>query len=221
MDKYITGALLLVPGFIALRVASLLGQPEDKSSNKEYIINYIVFGTLSNLLSVLIAVALGILPSDATMGEAASSFSVSSVIAYSALSVLSSVAVGAIWACLLEPRALSAMNWLGAKHGLDPYYNGSLLSHMFEDGKDHFLIIEKDGEDIGVGFYESLDHNTSAIALYEYPAYREELKAARAGKLSYLAKNLRTFYDASTGLLIYETEYPPEWAERAEQQVDA
>lgn len=216
MDKYIVGALLLVPGFIAMRVATLLGQPEDKASDKEYIISYIVFGTLSNLLSAFVATALGILPSWSTIDEAAASFTVSNIVVYSSLSVFVSAALGIIWACWLAPRALSAMNWLGAKRGLSPYYYGSLLSELFDDGQPHFIIVKKDGEDIGVGFYESADEKTQAISILEHPIYREWLKAARNGAVSPLSKIIRTFYDASTGLLIYETDFPPEWGEPAD-----
>ena len=216
MDKYIFGALLFVPGFITMRVATLLGQPEDKATDKEYIVSYIVFGTLSNLISVFASMAFGILPSGATIGDAVTSINVSSVVTYAALSVIVSVVVGATWACWLAPKALVAMNWIGAKRGLSPYYYGSLLSELFDDGQPHFIIVRKDGEDIGVGFYESADDKTQAISIMEHPAYREGLKAARNGAPSPLSKILRTYYDANTGLLIYETDFPPEWGEPAD-----
>lgn len=213
MEKYLTVVFLLVPGFLALQAATILGQTE-KESKTEYALSYIAFGTVGNLVTISIAVLVGILPSDTPLAHIAD-IPLWQSVALAGISIIASVCVGAGWAGWISDYALAAGNWLAAKRGMDPYYNGPLLVHMFEDGKPHFLIIKKDGEDIGVGFFKSVDHATQAIALYEHPAYRKELAAARAGTPSYLVNTLQTYYDANIGLLIYETEYPPAWGEAA------
>ncbi len=63
MEKYLTVVFLLVPGFLALQAATILGQTE-KESKTEYALSYIVFGTVGNLVTISIAVLVGILPSD-------------------------------------------------------------------------------------------------------------------------------------------------------------
>ena len=92
---------------------------------------------------------------------------------------------------------------------------------MLKDGKYHFVIVQKDGNDIGVGFVISVDNDTQSIVLADYPEYRTELHRARTGKPSYLANRIKTFYDAATGLVIYETEYPPTWAPERVQDAPA
>ena len=92
---------------------------------------------------------------------------------------------------------------------------GSLFHHLFNDGQPHFLIVRKDGEDIAVGFFDACSDpqdEKDELSVVEFPEYREEWDLVKKGeKDSYLHITLRTYVDASSGLTVIETQYPPEW----------
>lgn len=92
---------------------------------------------------------------------------------------------------------------------------GSLFHHLFNDGKPHFVIIRKDGEDVAVGFFHACSNpqnDKEELSITEYPEYREEWNRVKEGeKDSYLYITEQTYFDVSSGLTVIETQYPPEW----------
>ena len=91
-----------------------------------------------------------------------------------------------------------------------------MLNRIFDDGKEHFIIVRKDGEKIAVGFiYSASDpiDDTAEIVVTEYPEYRHELEKAEKDpdRPSYLKNILQTYIDVKNNIVITETEYPPEW----------
>lgn len=215
MEKVIMYMLFLLPGFLAMKTAIYLGKNINHEKTTDMILSYIAFGTFSNLLILLLSMIIGIVPYNDAIG---SPFITSPpawiVFAYGVVSIIVSIATGYVWAVWISKPILRIANRISWKNGSNMHYNGRLLDNMFDDGEDHFLIVQKDGEDVGVGFYMSVDNETRAIELCEYPAYRAELVKARKGKQSPLANRKRTYVDASAGLVIYETDYPKEWTRR-------
>ena len=66
-----------------------------------------------------------------------------------------------------------------------------------------------------MGFFDACNDpqdEREELSLVEYPEYREEWQRVKDGeKDSYLYNTVQTYVDASNGIIITETEYPPEW----------
>ena len=92
--------------------------------------------------------------------------------------------------------------------------SGSLLNRLFDDGSEHFVLVQKDGRDLAVGFIFSasdpFDEKTE-LAITEYPQYREELKKTREGKETPLSNTRQVYIDVENGIVITETDYPADW----------
>lgn len=224
LGKLIVYALLLLPGFIALKTAIVFGHHSDTRNNLDNILSYMVFGIVSNMIILWLASAVSFISADATWESLASqSTSVSFIVKYMFLSLLVSTLIGAAWSVWFHALVMKLINRINVKFGRNEYFTGSLLARLFDDGQKHFLIIQKNGQDIGVGFFYGLAVNQNGqteISLTEYPEYRVELNRARAGKPSYLANRLQSYVNSDNGTVIYETEFPPEWAELKQEPKD-
>lgn len=94
---------------------------------------------------------------------------------------------------------------------------GSLLNKIFDDGKEHFIIVRKDGKKVAAGFIFAASDpfdDKSELVITEYPEHHTELERAEkfSDRPSYLRNVLRTYIDIENNLVITETEYPPEWS---------
>ena len=79
--------------------------------------------------------------------------------------------------------------------------SGSLLNRIFDDGKEHFIIVRKGGEKIAVSFiYSASDpaNDNAEIVVTEYPECRTEWEKAEKDPVytSYLKNILQTHIDA-------------------------
>lgn len=215
-EKFIVYILLLLPGFIALKTANALGHHTYNRGNLDNILSYMIFGIVSD------TIILSLMSPASTWQELAEqSIYLSFVLKYLLLSLVISIFIGAAWSIFINKWLLQLSNRANVQAGKNEYFMGTLLQKLFDDGKRHFLIIQKNGQDVGIGFFYGLAVNQQGqteIALTEYPEYRIELHRARAGKPSYLANRLQTYINSDTGAIIYETEYPPEWAAVKQEQ---
>ena len=212
MDKLMFLALVLLPGFVAIKASGVIGTQWQRKGKTDIIFSYAAFSAATNCVILPVAMVLGILPDGATIESVTGALGVGQIATYLVVSNIVSVAIGAAWSLWIGRALLGRINRWNLKHGRASYSEDSALNHMLKDGKYHFVIVQKDGNDIGVGFVIGVDDDTQSIVLADYPEYRAELHRARTGKPSYLANRIKTFYDAATGLVIYETEYPPTWA---------
>lgn len=223
-EKIIVYILLLLPGFIALKTANALGHHTYNRSNLDNILSYMIFGVVSDTI-ILSLMSPAMSPASTWQELAEQSIYLSFVLKYLLLSLAISIFVGAAWSIFINKWLLKLTNRANVQAGKNEYFTGTLLQKLFDDGKRHFLIIQKNGQDVGIGFFYGFAVNQQGqteIALTEYPEYRIELYRARAGKSSYLANRLQTYINADTGAIIYETEYPPEWvAVKQEQRGEA
>ena len=222
MDKILFYGLLLIPGFITLKVAEHFGLNSNKRSNLDEILRYILVGSISVLLTVMVAKCLRFIPADIDFDTFIKWCNYPSFVAnYVALSVVVSVTVGCAWTYATKQLMRNA-NKINRKLGLNPSFSEPLPYHRWADGKDHFLIIRKGGEVLGAGFLYAMQNNRLdhlEIELTEYPEYKQELKACEAGNDSPLANVITTYIDTETGLVICETEYPAHWVQAVDSAV--
>lgn len=214
MDKILFYALLLLPGFVVIKVAEHLGLNGNKRSALDEILRYILVGGISVALTFELAQILHVLPWGVDFETFVSWCNYPGfVIFYFFLSILVSAALGIAWP-IIDRLAVKHANFINEKLHLNLTFFEPLPYHFWNDGKEHFLIIRKNGEDLGVGFLYALQTNRQdhlEIDLTEYPEYREELENSRKGWTSPLNNILHTYIDTDTGLVIYETEYPDNW----------
>ena len=215
MDKYIMAILVLMPGFLAINTAEKLGKTHTKKSGISLALEYAAY--TAAILLVTMSVSLlwpvgGVTMQQVAGGEMPLSF----YAALMAVSVVASIAAGAVWALFLSDWILKKINTVNKGHGKNiRWEEGSLFHRLFNDGKPHFIIVRKDGEDIAVGFFDACSDpqdEKEELSVTEYPEYREEWDFVKDGGIdSYLCSTKNVYIDVSNGLTIIETEYPPEW----------
>lgn len=214
MDKYVMAVLMLLPGFLAIGIAEKLGKAHAKKTGVSLVLGYAAYTI------VILLVTMGILSwtsdpptlQQVVNGEMQLSFYAAMVL----VSVVASIVSGAVWSIFLSDWVLDRCNAINVARGRNlRWEDSSLFHHLFNDGQWHFLIVQKDEKDIAVGFFCACgdpQNEKDEFSVAEYPEYREEWERVKKGeKDSYLYRTKQTYVDASSGLVITETEYPPEW----------
>lgn len=215
MDKYIMAILVLMPGFLAISTAEKLGKTHTKKSGVSLALEYAAYTVVILLVTMSISL-LWPVGSVTLQQVAGGEMPLSFYVALMAVSVVTSIAAGVVWALFLSDWILKKINTVNKGRGKNiRWEEGSLFHHLFNDGKPHFIIVRKDGEDIAVGFFDACSDpqdEKDELSVVEFPEYREEWDLVKKGeKDSYLHITLRTYVDASSGLTVIETQYPPEW----------
>lgn len=215
MEKYLMAILVLMPGFLAINTAEKLGKTHTKKSGVALALEYAVYTVV--ILLIAMSASLFWAADGTTMQQVAcGEMSLAFYAAFLATAVLASVVSGAAWALYLSDWVLGRCNAFNKARGKNiRWEEGSLFHHLFNDGRPHFIIVRKDGEDVAVGFFDSCNDpqdEKDELSVVEFPEYREEWDLVKKGeKDSYLYITLRMYVDASSGLTVIETKYPPEW----------
>lgn len=216
MEKYLALILLAAPGFIAERIANVLGVTSPKRGEFDSLAGYFSY----SFFAVIIAIGICALSGTIDLNEDWQGFtekfsSVGFTVEFLAITLLSAVFTGSAWALFGNNFFMRILNFVNVKTGRNKRHAaGNLLNRIFDDGKEHFIIVRKGGEKIAVGFiYSASDpaDDTAELVVTEYPEYRIELERAENGEPSYLKNILQTYIDIKNNLVITETEYPPEW----------
>lgn len=214
MEKYLMAILVLMPGFLAISTAEKLGKTHTRKSGVSLALEYAVYTVVILLIAMSVSLAWA---ANSTMQQIAQGeMPLAFYVAFLAVAVIASIASGAAWALYLSDWVLGRCNALNKGRGKNiRWEEGSLFHHLFNDGKPHFVIIRKDGEDVAVGFFHACSNpqdDKEELSITEYPEYREEWNRVKEGeKDSYLYITEQTYFDVSSGLTVIETQYPPEW----------
>lgn len=221
MDKYIMAVLMLMPGFLAISTAEKLGKTHTRKSGVSLALEYAVYTVV--ILLIAMSVSLVWAASTPMQQIAQGEMPLAFYAAFLAVAIAASIASGAAWALYLSDWVLDQCNALNRMRGKNiRWEEGSLFHHLFNDGRPHFLIVRKDGEDIAVGFFDACSDpqdEKEELSVTEYPEYRDEWDFVRDGGVdSYLCSTKNVYVDVSSGLTIIETEYPPEWISGGDQK---
>lgn len=218
MEKYLSLIILAAPGFIAERIAKGLGVTSPKKGEFDSLAGYLSYSFFTVLLAIVISALAGTIDLSEGWQDFTEKFSsVGFTVKMLLTTLFSAVVVGSSWALFGNKIFMGILNIINVKTGRNKRnMNGSLLNRIFDDGKEHFIIVRKDGEKIAVGFiYSASDpsDDASEIVVTEYPEYRAELERAEKepNRPSYLQRVLQTYIDVKNNVVITETEYPPEW----------
>lgn len=218
MEKYLSLILLAAPGFIAERIATVLGVTSPKRGEFDSLARYLSYSFFTILVTVAISALTGLVDLSENWQDFTEKFSsVGFTVKLLGITLFSAVIVGVSWALVGNKLFLRIFNFINVKAGGNKRnFDGSLLNRIFDDGREHFIIVRKDGKDIAVGFiYSASDpfDDNSEVVITEYPEYRAEWKKVTdTDQPSYLRNVLQTYIDIKNNLVITETEYPPEWA---------
>lgn len=218
MEKYLSLIILAAPGFIAERIATALGVTSPKKGEFDSLARYLSY----SFFAVIVAIAICAFTGAVDLNESWQSFTDKfSSVAFTAkllvITLIAAVIVGTSWALIGNRLFMRVLNFINVKTGRNKRnLDGSLLNRLFDDGKEHFIIMRRDDRTLAVGFiYSASDPSdgNSEIVITEYPEYRAELERAEKepDRPSYLKNILQTYLDVKNNLVITETEYPPEW----------
>lgn len=218
MEKYLSLIILAAPGFIAERIAAAFGVTSSKKSEFDSLAGYMSYSFFAVIVAIAISAATGAVDFSENWQDFTEKFSsVSFTVELLAITLLSAIIVGSSWALVGNQIFMRVLNFVNVKTGRNRRnLDGSLLNRLFDDGKEHFIIVRKDSKTIAVGFIYSAsdpsDGNTELV-ITEYPEYRAELQRAEneLDRPSYLRNVLQTYLDVKNNIVITETEYPPEW----------
>ena len=218
MEKYLSLILLAAPRFIAERIANVLGVSSPRKGEFDSLAGYLSYSFFSVLITVAISALTGIVDLSENWQDFTEKFSsVGFTVKLLLTTLFSAILVGSSWALVGNKLFMRVLNFVNVKIGKNKrHMTGNLLNKIFDDGKEHFIIVRRNGEKIAVGFiYSASDpsDDTSEIVVTEYPEYRAELERAENNpdRPSYLQNVLQTYIDVKNNLVITETEYPPEW----------
>ena len=218
MEKYLSLIILAAPGFIAERIATALGVTSPKKGEFDSLAGYFSYSFFAVIVAVAISAATGTIDISGSWHDFTANFSsVAFTVKLLAITLISAVIVGVTWALFGNRLFMRALNFINVKSGRNRRtLGGSLLNGLFDDGREHFIIVRKDDKTVAVGFiYSASDHydGNSELVITEYPEYRAELLRAenQPDRPSYLRNSLQTYLDVKNNLVITETEYPPEW----------
>lgn len=217
MEKYFALILLAAPGFIAEKIATVLGITSPKRGEFDSLASYLSYSFFALIIAIAISAASGIISLSEDWQDFTAKFSsVAFTAEFLIIALISAFIVGSFWALIGNNLVMQILNFINARTGKNKRnLDGSLLNRTFADGKEHFLIVRKDGKDVAVGFiYAASDpfDDNSEVVITEYPEYRAELKKVKeTDQPSYLRNVLQTYIDIKNNLVITETEYPPEW----------
>lgn len=218
MEKYLSLIILAAPGFIAERIATALGVTSSQKGEFDSLARYLSY----SFFAVIVAIAICALTGAVDLSESWQSFTDKfSSVAFTAkllvITLIAAVIVGTSWALIGYRLFMRVLNFINVKTGRNKRnLDGSLLNRLFDDGKEHFIIMRRDDRTLAVGFIFSASDpadGKSEIVITEYPEYRAELERAEKepDRPSYLKNILQTYVDVKNNLVITETEYPPEW----------
>lgn len=218
MEEYLSLIILAAPGFIAERISTALGVTSAKRGEFDSLARYLSYSFFTVIVAVTISALTGAVDLSDTWQDFTNKFSsVAFTVELLAITLFSAVIVGLTWALFGNVLFMRAMNFINVRSGRNRRnLDGNLLNRLFDDGREHFIIVRKDDRTIAVGFIYSAsdpaDGNTELV-ITEYPEYRAELQRAEnePDRPSYLKNILQTYLDVKNNLVITETEYPPEW----------
>lgn len=218
MEKYLSLIILAAPGFIAERIATALGVTSAKRGEFDSLARYLSYSFFTVIVAVTISALTGAVDLSDTWQDFTNKFSsVAFTVEFLAITLFSAVIVGLTWALFGNVLFMRTLNFINVRSGRNRRnLDGNLLNRLFDDGREHFIIVRKDDRTIAVGFiYSASDpaDGNSELVITEYPEYRAELQRAEnePDRPSYLKNILQTYLDVKNNLVITETEYPPEW----------
>lgn len=218
MEKYLSLIILAAPGFIAERIATALGVTSAKRGEFDSLARYLSYSFFTVIVAVTISALTGAVDLSDTWQDFTNKFSsVAFTVEFLAITLFSAVIVGLTWALFGNVLFMRTLNFINVRSGRNRRnLDGNLLNRLFDDGREHFIIVRKDDRIIAVGFiYSASDpaDGNAELVITEYPEYRAELQRAEnePDRPSYLKNILQTYLDVKNNLVITETEYPPEW----------
>ena len=183
MEKYLSLIILAAPGFIAERIATTLGVTSPKKGEFDSLAAYFSYSFFAVIVAIAISAATGTVDIVGSWHDFTAKFSsVAFTVNRLVITLISAVIVGATWALVGNRLFMRALNFINVKTGRNSRtLGGSLLNRLFDDGREHFIIVRKDDNIVAAGFiYSASDpaDGNSELVVTEYPEYRAELQRA-------------------------------------------
>ena len=215
MSGYHGKFFLLAPGFIACSTGFMLHDFPDKRDTLGVVMRYFTYSFFILPISLALAGVTGILPFWSTM-ETWDAMNAESLILLFAVVLFVSVIIGMSWPLIIRPAMLRQMNRINVKLGKNLVFLGArLFDEFFDDGRNHFIVVERDGKVQTMGMYAGAsapDAEKMELAVYAYPEYKEWFDRVQEQEEDHPLKHCKTVYMCpEDNIIIREYEYPAEW----------
>lgn len=217
LEKYLLFILLSAPGFISKRVSECLGDTPPKRGEFESVMVYCSYSMFSASLTLLVAWGMGLYSDKESWTVLENNFIYPwFCLRFFILSLVCSIIVGASWQLLIEKKLLLLFNWINEKlKSNHVFLEGTLLHKIINDGKDHFLVVEREDKEIAIGFFRGASSATSErteLYLASHPDYMKWLEYARTQDKNHVLNKVKGVYlDLDSNTIIRELEFPPEF----------
>ena len=154
MEKYLSLILLAALGFIAAKIAVVLWLTSAKKGKVDFLAGYFSYSFFAVLVTIFISALSGAIDLTDDWQSLTEKFSsISFTVKMLFITLFSGILVGSFWALIGHNLFMKFFNRINVAVGRNiKNTNGSLMNKIFADGKEHFIIVRKDGEKIAVGF---------------------------------------------------------------------
>lgn len=206
-EKYLTLVLLMAPGFITSFVSQLLGTKPDKKGEVFAVMRYFAYSFFSLIMTYILLMLCGYVWAAQTYSEMINGFnSMGKIATFIIIMFISSIIIGALWSQLGKKYILRGANLINQNLGQNiNFIDGTLLDQIVNDGKEHYIILEKHGikaEGFYYGKSDPSDDNYE-ISISTYPEYQG---LAQKRPRDFQVK--QTYIDLKNDIKIIEYTYP-------------
>lgn len=220
MDKYVFLVFLLAPGFIACSTSFMLHDFPDKKNELGIIMRYFAYSFFILPIALCFCMLFGIVSWGTTLNSDIMPLTFGNMVIIFFIVAVISVATGTIYPMFLRQKFLQIANNINHKRGVNEVFvSPRLFEKLFDDGQDHFILVERDGKLITMGLYGGAgapDNDKTELYVFAYPDYQKEFKKAQKDrKNDHPLKHCKRVYMAlEDNLVIREYEFPKEWSMR-------
>jgi hypothetical protein len=200
LEMYVALLLLVVPGFISHIIYEKLNHDKKVKDQLELTIKVMIYNIFILILNCVFLLLFGISTIGLMMHRIGSLLF---LLGYTVITLFNCVLVGIAWN-RFKPKAIDFLNWIRVKEGKNRFTDTETVwANKFNDGKQHGVLIERDGKEVAKGIVASIsDSDGESKELYlemvDFPDKRPEYFNKRKGVYFDLETNTKiTEYDIS------------------------
>ena len=152
MEYFFTAESLIemAPGFVGIAVNKLFTGKAESERIEKYILRYFLYTIVSWLISNFVCYV----------------FNITNTVTKIALLTIIAGSLGAMWHLILKELVLALANNINRLCGKNVVFDEkTVFERVFNDGKDHFIVVHKGDKIISFGFLEHLDYRNESFSL--------------------------------------------------------
>ncbi len=206
MEQIAALLLLVVPGFICQVIYERLNKGRRLEDSFEKTVVALIYSVA--ILAVNAAVLYWVFRVSTVKGIKLRFESVLFLLEYVAITAGSSLLVALIWN-FVSPWTVKPINWLRRRTGKEQIgHSETVWDEAFQDGRNHAVLIEKDGKVLGKGFVKYMTYSHNKVR----EVYLDQEKVID-GRPELFGQFAGTYIDFTNGLTIREYDLSKAYSE--------